>query len=152
MFKILLLILIVLLVLSGCVVRKNMTLPANLGVADGKLAALPDSPNGVSSQAADADKRVDPLPFIGSSADLTLKKIESVLTELSGNAIKKRSDNYLHVVFVTPGLRFRDDVELYLNHEKQLVDFRSQSRIGYSDFGVNRKRYENFRSLYLKGL
>lgn len=150
MLKILLLILAVLLVLSGCVVRKNLTVPVILGVNDGKLTSLPDSPNGVSSQAADAEKRVDPLPFVGASADLTLTKIESVLSELSGNTIKTRSKDYLHVVFITPGFRFRDDVEFYLNREKLQVEFRSQSRIGHSDLGVNRKRYESFRNLYLK--
>ncbi|MBN2243722.1 MAG: DUF1499 domain-containing protein [Acidobacteria bacterium] len=44
--------------------------------------------------------------------------------------------------------RFVDDVEFYLDDERKVIDFRSASRTGYSDLGVNRKRMETIRKKY----
>ncbi len=58
-----------------------------------------------------------------------------------------RDSNYLHVVCYSKIFRFPDDVEfLYLEESSQL-HFRSASRIGRSDFGVNRKRVEGIKKL-----
>ena len=42
---------------------------------------------------------------------------------------------------------FVDDVEFYLN-EPGVIHFRSASRIGYSDLGVNRERMETIRNTF----
>ncbi len=47
---------------------------------------------------------------------------------------------YLHVEFTSAFFRFVDDVEFLLDDEKKLIHVRSASRVGNSDFGVNRKR------------
>ena len=49
---------------------------------------------------------------------------------------------YVWVEFRTPGFGFIDDVEFRLAGEERLIHFRSASRIGRSDFGVNRKRLQ----------
>ena len=61
--------------------------------------------------------------------------------------ITKRED-YLHVEYRTR-LGFVDDVEFHLDRESRTVHFRSASRVGYSDLGVNRKRMEEFTNSYL---
>ena len=38
-----------------------------------------------------------------------------------------------------------DDLELQLRAEDGIIAVRSASRVGYSDFGVNRKRVETLR-------
>ncbi|HJT19346.1 MAG TPA: DUF1499 domain-containing protein [Nitrospira sp.] len=43
--------------------------------------------------------------------------------------------------------RFVDDVEFLFEEDTKTVHFRSASRIGYGDFGVNRRRMEEIRSL-----
>ena len=54
------------------------------------------------------------------------------------------SPDYLHAEFRTI-LGFVDDVELYIDDEQHLIHMRSASRLGYWDFGVNRRRLEAIR-------
>lgn len=39
-------------------------------------------------------------------------------------------------------------VEFYFDKEKELIHFKSGSRIGYSDMGLNKERYEKIRKMY----
>ena len=41
-----------------------------------------------------------------------------------------------------------DDVEFSLDAGAGLINVRSASRVGYSDFGVNRKRVERIRAAF----
>lgn len=54
--------------------------------------------------------------------------------------IISQTDEYLYVEFRSFLFRFVDDVEFLLNAKNRTVDFRSASRVGYSDLGANRKR------------
>jgi uncharacterized protein (DUF1499 family) len=54
---------------------------------------------------------------------------------------------YLHYEFTSLLLRFVDDVEFLFDDDTKTVHFRSASRTGYSDLGVNRRRMERIRSL-----
>lgn len=56
-------------------------------------------------------------------------------------------DSYLHYEFTTLLLRFVDDVEFLFDETTKTIHFRSASRTGYSDLGVNRKRMEQVRTL-----
>jgi uncharacterized protein (DUF1499 family) len=51
------------------------------------------------------------------------------------------------VEFRSRFFRFIDDVEFLFVRQTQVVHVRSASRLGYSDFGVNRKRIEKIRLL-----
>jgi len=57
-------------------------------------------------------------------------------------------DHYIHAEFTSAFFRFVDDVEFYFDSEAKIIQMRSASRIGYSDFGVNRQRMEKVRSLF----
>jgi uncharacterized protein (DUF1499 family) len=126
-----------------------MNNPKSLGVNNGQLSPMPQSPNAVSSQTDDAGKQVDALPMTGSGLQ-TKQKIISCLTEMRGNVINNETGNYLHSVFTSRLMRFKDDVEFYIDESAKLVHFRSASRVGHSDLGANRKRYQAFKELYLK--
>tara|TARA_R110001592_G_scaffold177076_2_gene417324 strand:- start:135026 stop:135412 length:387 start_codon:yes stop_codon:yes gene_type:complete len=117
----------------------------DLGVRSGKLAALAKKPNCVSSQASNASKRVGPSTYSG-DLKAQMDKVVNAISGMSGAEIKQKSDNYLYAVFTTRMMRFKDDVEVYLDDESKTLHFRSASRVGYSDLGVNRKRYEAFVS------
>jgi uncharacterized protein (DUF1499 family) len=54
---------------------------------------------------------------------------------------------YLHYEFTSLLMRFVDDVEFLFDDETKTVHFRSASRTGYGDFGVNRRRMETIRGL-----
>ena len=58
--------------------------------------------------------------------------------------VKKKLDQFIHVEFTSNIFRFIDDVEFYLT-EQGVIHFRSASRIGHSDLGVNRRRVEMIR-------
>ena len=51
-------------------------------------------------------------------------------------------ENFLHVVFKSSMFRYPDDVVLKLVGNQ--IQFRSSSRVGYSDMGVNKKRMLEF--------
>jgi uncharacterized protein (DUF1499 family) len=42
-----------------------------------------------------------------------------------------------------------DDVEFSFDDERKIIDVRSASRTGYSDFGVNRSRVEEIRRRFM---
>ena len=44
--------------------------------------------------------------------------------------------------------RFADDVDFRFDDEARLIHFRSASRLGRKDFGVNRERMEGIRRAY----
>jgi len=44
--------------------------------------------------------------------------------------------------------RFVDDVEFYFEDQEKVIQFRSSSRLGHSDLGVNRKRMETIREKF----
>lgn len=130
------------------ILYQNHQAPA-LGVTDGKFRPLSPKPNGVSTQATDPDKLIEPLPFKTDAAE-TMRAIKKALDSYGGYEIKAETQDYLRVVFITPTLRFRDDAEFWLDEEERVVHFRSQSRLGHSDLGLNRTRYKALKKSYLE--
>lgn len=124
-----------------------MSKSQTLGVTNGKLADLPHSPNAVSSQTKQSAKRVAALPLKGSALE-TKAAIIDCLAKMGGNEIVEQTDDYIRAVFTTRLFRFKDDVEFYIDADAGQVHFRSASRVGYSDMGANRKRYQVFKGLY----
>jgi uncharacterized protein (DUF1499 family) len=55
--------------------------------------------------------------------------------------------DYLHAQSRSLLFRFVDDIEFQLRADEQLIAVRSASRIGYYDWGVNRRRVERIREL-----
>lgn len=115
--------------------------PDNLGVRNGRLAPCKRTPNCVSSQADPADEEhyIAPLGFKDMGA--LRKAVES----MRGASILASGPNYLYAEFRTPIMRFVDDVEFFF--DGNVIHVRSASRLGRRDFGVNRKRVEELRSL-----
>ena len=109
---------------------------------DGRLAPCPDSPNCVSSQAGDAQQRVDPLPLQGSPQQ-TRAHLVALLADEPRATLVEQDDRYLRAEFRSRLFRFVDDVEFLIG--EQAVEVRSASRLGYADFGVNRQRIERLR-------
>lgn len=120
--------------------------PTNLGVRDGRLAPSKRSPNCVSSQAdsaGDAAHFVEALR-IAESAEAAWARLRKTLAEWPRATIVSEGPGYLHAEFRTPLMRFVDDVEFM--QADGVVHVRSASRLGRSDFGVNRARVEAIRA------
>lgn len=121
--------------------------PANLGVRDGRLAACPDSPNCVSTQAEDRDHWIAPLTF-QKNPEGVIDVLEQIVQQQPRTRVLERSPHYLRAEFCSAVFRFVDDVEFCVEAESGRVHFRSASRVGRSDLGVNRKRMELIRDLF----
>jgi uncharacterized protein (DUF1499 family) len=79
--------------------------------------------------------------------------VREVVNDIPRTTITEVSDNYLHAECRSAVFRFVDDLELELRPAEGIIAVRSASRIGYSDFGVNRSRVERLRSaLQSRGL
>lgn len=128
---------------------QNFTVP-ELGVENGQFKPLAAKPNGVSTQAKDEAKRVAPIPF-KASHDSIIPVLKSLIASMPGATVKQVSDNYVYAVFSSKTIGYRDDVELFVDESNSLIHFRSASRAGYSDLGVNRKRYQSFVKLVNQG-
>ena len=121
--------------------------PSNLGVRDGRLAACPETPNCVSTQAEDHEHWIAPLTYQGDS-DTVIEALAEIVGQQPRTRIIERSPHYLHAEFRSAIFRFVDDVEFYVEADSGRVHFRSASRVGHSDMGANRTRMELIRSLF----
>jgi uncharacterized protein (DUF1499 family) len=111
------------------------------------LKPCPRSPNCVSTRSADPAHRIDPISFAGPLAEAR-ERLLGVLRGMPGATVVRAEERYLAVEFRTAVLRFVDDVELVLDPGEGLIHFRSASRKGYWDLGVNRRRMELVRRKY----
>ena len=134
--------LLILLGIGSFMIFQNFKTP-ELGVQNGQFKPLGSRPNGVSTQTKSNAKKVEPIVFEG-DLESQMARVEKIIAAMPGSSIKQKENDYLYAVFTTPLMRFRDDVEIYLDHNSKELHFRSASRVGYSDMGVNRKRYDAF--------
>jgi len=124
--------------------------PKNLGVTEGRLAPCPKSPNCVSSQAEDAQHRVDPIRLSVTPAT-AISRLEEVLSRMPRTTVVTKTDRYLHAEVTSRFYRFVDDVEFLVDEQAGVIHCRSASRVGYSDLGVNRARIEQIRAALAAG-
>jgi len=110
------------------------------------LAPCPSSPNCVSTQATDESHAITPFQYKKPRAEAK-EALKSVLAALPRIKLVDEDESYLHYEFTSLLLRFVDDVEFLFDEATKNVHFRSASRTGYSDLGVNRKRMEQVRVL-----
>ncbi len=122
------------------------TRPSNLGVKNARLAPCPSSPNCVSSDDADAAHFISS-PQLALPPKQAWSAVLATVAGLPRTAIVMQTDDYLHAECSSALFGFVDDIELHLRPEQNLIAVRSAARLGRSDFGVNRKRVENLRSL-----
>jgi uncharacterized protein (DUF1499 family) len=122
------------------------TPPVDLGVIDGRLKACPDRPNCIASY-ADGVNHVEPLTYHG-DAGAALRRLESVLSGMPRVRVVAKSSTYLRAEARSRWFGFVDDLEFLLKAEAHCLHVRSASRLGYSDFGVNRKRLEAIRAAF----
>ncbi len=128
------------LALSGC----TGSLPPHLG----QFAPCPDSPNCVSTQATDEEHAIAPISYDGTKEE-AIERLLAIIHSLPRTQVVTEKTDYLHIEFTSRMLRFVDDVEFYFS-EAGVIHFRSASRIGRSDLGVNRKRMEDIRTRFNK--
>ncbi|MPZ44434.1 MAG: DUF1499 domain-containing protein [Betaproteobacteria bacterium] len=126
----------------------SATPPADLGVRDGRLKPCPETPNCVSSQ-TQGKHYVAPLAF-ADAPDAALARLKSILSGLERVRIVAESAGYLRAEVSSRVFGFVDDLEFHVDAAARVVHVRSAARLGYSDFGVNRKRMERIRAQFTR--
>ena len=112
-----------------------------------RLKPCPPKPNCVCSRHdASPRHRVEPIAVEGDPA-AAFARLKLLLEETSRTEIVTATDDYIHAVCRTR-IGFADDVECLLSSEEGVIHIRSASRLGYSDWGVNRRRVEGLRSRF----
>ncbi|MFM7833527.1 MAG: DUF1499 domain-containing protein, partial [Planctomycetaceae bacterium] len=77
--------------------------------------------------------------------DGVISLLAEIVREMPRTTVVEQTGEYLRVEFRSRLFRFCDDVEFYHDRRSGLVHFRSASRVGHSDLGVNRRRMEQIR-------
>ena len=124
------------------------TRPDNLGVRDGHLAPPKPTPNNVNSQIdkrADAQHYIEPLRYSGDPRK-AWAALRQVIDAMPRAKMVTAEPNYLYVEFTSKLMGYVDDTEFYLDEKTGVIQVRSASRLGRSDFGVNRERVESIRA------
>jgi len=126
---------------------QNQKPQVELGLVNGRFHEISDKPNCVSTQTSYTDKKIPTLPFKG-----TLKQthdgIIDALLAYPGIEIITNEADYIYAIATTEKMKFHDDIEIFFDEVTREVHYRSASRAGYSDGGLNRKRYEDIAQNY----
>lgn len=108
------------------------------------LPPCPRTPNCVSTESVHPRHRIEPIPYTGTLAAAEARLL-SVLRAIRGATVRQAGEGHWKVEFRTLVFRFVDDAEFVLDEGEKRIHFRSASRLGRSDFGVNRRRMERIR-------
>lgn len=114
------------------------------------LRDCPSAPNCVSTHATASRRRAEPIPFTGPLAEVQ-QRLRRVLERMPRVEVVFEEPNYLRAEARTR-LGFVDDVELALEESEPgigRIHYRSASRTGWWDLGVNRRRMEAVRRAFL---
>lgn len=108
----------------------------------------PATPNCVSSAAAaDQDHFVEPLHYRDTREEAR-RRLLTILRTMPRTRIVTDEARYVHAECTSLVFRFIDDVECWFDEREPIIHVRSASRVGYADFGVNRRRVEHIRTQF----
>ncbi len=110
-----------------------------LGLFEGSLHSCILSSNCVSSTAQD----IAAIALLVCD-EQTWKQMPELLLAMGGQ-LQRKDDAYIWVTFESRWFSFVDDLELQWDVSAGQCHVRSASRVGRSDFGVNRQRVESLR-------
>ena len=114
-----------------------------------RLKPCPDTPNCVVSDGGTGRHTIEPIVFDG-TPEWAWEQFQDAVVE-TGGSIESVDTSYLHATYRSSLFRFIDDLTCRLDDDQRLIHIRSASRIGYYDFGVNRKRVEQIRRQFGNG-
>lgn len=117
-----------------------------IGAKNGRLAPCPSSPNCVCSDVEDQAHSIAPFALAAGPAE-AWAALRAEIAARPRTRIVTITDDYLHAEERSRIFGFVDDIEFHLRPAERIIAVRSASRVGYSDFGVNRRRVEEVRQV-----
>ncbi|MCF6282980.1 MAG: DUF1499 domain-containing protein [Candidatus Polarisedimenticolaceae bacterium] len=120
------------------------------GMVGEELLRCPAKPNCVCSEFRDdVDHYIEPI-VIPSDVNGDVKSTIKEAIQVLGGEIQTDNGDYIAAIFSSSLFGFIDDLEVRLSATQSVIHTRSASRVGYGDFGVNRRRVESLRELLHK--
>ena len=77
-----------------------------------------------------------------------MRRLLPVLRAVPRTTIVQSGADSVRVEFRTRFFRFVDDAQFVFDDKAKTIHFRSASRVGHSDLGVNRRRMEGIRRAF----
>jgi uncharacterized protein (DUF1499 family) len=108
------------------------------------LRPCPKTPNCVSTEATDRAHQIAPFRYSGSAA-AAMENLRDAVQSVGRAKIVSNDGRMMRVEFRTALFGFVDDAVFVLDEASSTIRFRSASRVGRSDLGVNRRRMETIR-------
>jgi uncharacterized protein (DUF1499 family) len=118
-----------------------------VGLAATLLAPCPSKPNCVSTLATDRQHAIAPIRYATSAHDAR-ERLLRILRSMPRTSIVASDDHTIRAEFRTALFRFVDDGVFVIDDATKTIHFRSASRVGHSDLGVNRRRMESIREAF----
>ena len=140
-------VIILMLLLLPVLTMANEIPDAQTPQTDLNFPACPDTPNCVSSLAEDPAKRVEPFPLDGSSSQ-SMELLTAIIGSMPRATVISISPDTVQAEFRSL-LGFVDDILFKVSDDGEVIHVRSAARAGSWDLGVNRKRVEKIRAMYL---
>jgi uncharacterized protein (DUF1499 family) len=118
--------------------------PATLGERGGSLAPCPSTPNCVHTGLRHPDGTSGIFLAGGVLRRDLMPGLRSAVESMPRTTVVSQTDRYLHAVVRSRVFRFRDDLELFISPDRELI-VRSASRVGNGDLGANLARVADLR-------
>ncbi len=119
--------------------------PENVGLNNSSLSPCnPDKQNCISSNATTTYHSMSAWNTNDTSNDIS--KLKEIISKDERAKIMIETQNYIYAQYTSKFFRFIDDVEFLLD-TNGLIQFRSSSRLGRKDFGINRQRLEEIHKV-----
>ena len=100
--------------------------------------------------APDSSRHVDPFAFDGTKAQAHVALLQ-ILRAQKDAEIKADAMPTVHATFQTT-IGFVDDVTFVFRDDVGMIDVKSNSRLGFYDFGVNGRRVEKLRAAFNRAM
>ncbi|RYM01724.1 DUF1499 domain-containing protein [Sporolactobacillus sp. THM7-7] len=110
----------------------------------------PRVPNAVATNHPSPNRRMLPLKYNGLLTEAAREALVQTISDLPGSKIIKTEKRYLCVRFRTALFHFSHESEFYLDDEKKQILCRARSRIGFADFGMNKRWLQTVYARFLK--
>lgn len=121
-----------------------------LGLSNGKLSACKGAWNCAITQEVDKETPTDNPLYYTMNHHEAFEQLKKIILDFPRADIISQTDEYIHATFTSKFFRFIDDIECYLPKNKKVIHFRSASRSGFYDFGVNKNRINSIKKTFQK--
>ncbi|OVE75798.1 hypothetical protein BVX98_06995 [bacterium F11] len=111
------------------------------------LKPCPYKPNCVSTLETKGIHKITPLKF-NTSPKQAWEHLKATIASFPGLKMVTQENWYLRVEAKSRFFKFIDDVEFMLIEKEKIIHARSTSRCGYTDWGVNKRRYQKIKKQF----